>query len=184
MAESLKGRLLVARPGLDDPNFDRAVVLVLEHDDTGAVGVVLNRPSETEVEAPLGSWRRFATEPSVVFQGGPVSPDAALCLARPWPGEVAVNWDHLFESLGILDLTIDPDLVAASVQAIRVFAGYAGWGGGQLEIEIEEGSWWVLEALEGDVLGSDPEELWWEVLRRQGGDLAMFANYPLDPAMN
>jgi putative transcriptional regulator len=181
---SLKNRLLVATPALGDPNFDHTVVLVLEHGDEGAVGVVLNRPTETDVGAPLPGWHRMAAEPAVVFAGGPVSPSAAICLARPWPGERAAGWEPLFGPIGTLDLERDPDEVASTVQALRVFAGYAGWGGGQLEGEIEAGAWFVVDAQPDDALSQEPEELWRSVLRRQRGPLAMFANYPPNPAHN
>ncbi len=184
MAPSLKGKLLVATPALTDPSFRRAVVLVLEHDDSGAVGVILNRPGAVEVEAPLGAWRRFASEPPVVFEGGPVAPDAAICVARTWPGERAAHWEAVLGTVGVLDLSIDPDLVAATVAAIRVFAGYAGWGPAQLEAEVDEAAWWVIDAAEGDALSPEPDDLWAEVLRRQGGELALFAFYPPDPALN
>jgi putative transcriptional regulator len=181
---SLKGRLLVATPALGDPNFDRSVVLVLEHGDDGAVGVVLNRPTATELAEPLPGWHRLAAEPPVVFVGGPVSPDAAICLARSWPDEAVDAYEPLVGSLGTVDLSIDPDEVASALQAVRVFVGYAGWAGGQLEGEIAAGAWFVVDATPDDALSAEPERLWRAVLRRQRGRLAMFANFPSNPIMN
>lgn len=182
---SLENHLLVASPVLGDANFDGTVVLVLEHHpDDGAVGVVLNRPTDAELGGPLMPWEPMAASPGVVFQGGPVAPDAAICLARTWPGERAEGFEPLFGGVGTLDLDKDPDLFASAVQAVRVFVGYAGWSEGQLEAEIQAGAWFVVEALPDDAFTEDPAEMWWTVLRRQRGSLAMFANYPPDPAMN
>lgn len=184
MTEPLKGRLLVATPSLNDPNFARTVVLSLEHADDGAVGVVLNRPSATDLADPLPGWQRLATDPRVVFVGGPVSPDAAICLARSWPDELVEAYQPLIGSLGTVDLSADPDDVAGALAAIRVFVGYAGWGPGQVEDEIESGAWFVVDAHPDDALSPDPDLLWETVLRRQHGTLAMFANFPTNPSMN
>ncbi|MBV9410710.1 MAG: YqgE/AlgH family protein [Acidimicrobiia bacterium] len=184
LGTSVKGRLLVATPALGDGIFDRSVVLIIEHDDTeGAFGVVLNRPSTTDVEGALPEWARLAASPPVVFVGGPVSPEAAICLARVSQAD-AEGWVPVVGAIGALDLSQDVDLLAAAVDEVRLFAGYAGWTRGQLEDEIEAGAWFVVDALEGDVLNDDPDSLWQRVLRRQRGRLAMFAAYPEDPTTN
>ena len=181
---SLKGRLLVATPVLGDGIFDRSVVLIIEHDDTeGAFGVVLNRPSTTDVGGALPGWARLAASPPVVFVGGPVSPEAAICLARMSNAD-AEGWVPVVGSIGALDLSQDADALAAAVDEVRLFAGYAGWTRGQLEEEIEEGAWFVVDALEADVLNADPDSLWQRVLRRQRGRPALFADYPPDPTAN
>ncbi|MBV8981939.1 MAG: YqgE/AlgH family protein [Acidimicrobiia bacterium] len=181
---SAKGRLLVATPALGDGIFDRSVVLIIEHDDTeGAFGVVLNRPSTTDVEGALPEWARLAASPPVVFVGGPVSPEAAICLARV-SQTGAEGWVPVVGAIGALDLSQDTDTLASVVDEVRLFAGYAGWTRGQLEDEIEAGAWFVVDALEGDVLNPDPDSLWQRVLRRQPGRLAMFAAYPEDPTTN
>ena len=178
------GKLLVATPELTDPNFARTVVQLVQHsDDDGALGVVLNRPSETPLGDVLPGWALLAPDPNVVFVGGPVQDTAAICLARlsrPEPSESVVvvpgaPW------LGTLDLEQD---AADPVQEVRVFAGYAGWTPGQLEAEVEEGAWWVLDALPSDCFAADPERLWSDVLRRQGPPLALAATYPPDPSLN
>lgn len=212
---SLKGSLLVANPAMPDPNFDRTVVLLLAHEEGGALGVVLNRPSNLDVDSPLPRWEKLVADPQVVFVGGPVAPGAAICLARvPDQGDAAVHqdpgpadlWDEdglprasglsggdegpgggwipLVGDLGTLDLERDPEDLGVPVQAIRVFAGYAGWGPGQLEDEIAAGGWFVVTAEAGDALCSDPETLWKQVLRRQGGTLAVVAAYPPEPNLN
>jgi putative transcriptional regulator len=168
---------------MGDENFERTVILVLEHSDEGALGLVLNRPSGMEVGEPLPGWERMASTPPVVFVGGPVSPESAICLARV-QDEDAEGWTGLVGGLGALDLTRDPDEAAAFVEAIRVFAGYAGWTGGQLESEIEAGGWFVVDAEEADAMTADPDDLWREVLRRQRGTLRLFADYPEDPTSN
>ncbi len=182
--DTLKGRLLVATPALVDPNFFRAVVLLVEHTDQGAAGLVLNRPSETELGAtPLEEWEPVAADPPVVFVGGPVEPTAALCLAR-MSDEPPTGFQHVVGGLGVLDLESTPDELRTNLDRVRVFAGYAGWGEGQLETEIDDGSWYVLEADPEDALSSQPIGLWRFVLKRQGGQLALVSNFPADPTMN
>lgn len=181
----LKGKLLVAAPRLADPNFSRTVVLLLAHSEEGAVGLVLNRPSTTAVGAPLPEWEDFASEPAVVFMGGPVS-EGSICLAQAKP-QVAVpetGYLPLEGSLGTVDLEADPAFVAPWLERLRIFSGYAGWGPGQLEDEISSGAWWALEATEDDMFSSDPEALWKRVLGRQGGLLAIASFFPPDPSLN
>jgi putative transcriptional regulator len=171
---SLKGQLLVATPALGDPNFHRTVVLVLEHGEEGAAGVVLNRPTDMELLGHLPGWEEHAAAPGVVFVGGPVSPTGVICLAvASGSGEIET-----------LDPTVLPDDVGVVVDGVRVFAGYAGWGSGQLEAEIAEGAWFVVPALPGDAMSSRPNDLWRAVLRRQPGRLKLFANYPDDVSAN
>jgi putative transcriptional regulator len=182
----LAGKLLVANPRLVDPNFDRSVVLVLAHTGDGALGVILNRPSDTELLDPLPRWSVLADFPSLVFEGGPVGHDSVICLAQvPVPAVLESRvgpggWRHVAGDVGTLDLDLDPDLVGGAVGSLRIFAGYAGWAAGQLEDEIESGGWWVLDAEPGDPFCEVPADLWHDVLRRQPGDLRMVASYPLD----
>lgn len=184
---SLTGRLLVATPALADPNFDRAVVLLLDHDDEGSLGVVLNRPTLVGVGDVLESWAELAGRPQVVFQGGPVSLDSALALAVV-PGESGtadpLGWRRVHGAIGLVDLEAPPELLAAELGSLRIFAGYAGWAPGQLEDELADGAWYVVESEPGDVFSPDPEQLWRSVLRRQRNELAMVATYPDDPSLN
>jgi putative transcriptional regulator len=180
----LTGRLLVATPALGDPNFDRTVVLILEHTDEGAVGLVLNRPSDTEVREPLPEWDDLTADPSVIFVGGPVEQKAVIGLARRGSAGVEERWRPLVDGVGIVDLGPGPDDLLPAVEDLRLFAGYAGWGGGQLEGEIGAGAWWVVDALPEDACSREPERLWTTVLRRQRPRLAMYANYPVDPSVN
>jgi putative transcriptional regulator len=182
---SLKGHLLVAAPMLVDENFYRTVVLVLEHNAEGAAGLILNRPSQTPLGGPLEAWAPLAAAPGVVFAGGPVQPEAAVCIATPSASSGPVEgFNPLTERLGVVDLGRPPGEIAAGVHRIRVFAGYSGWGEGQLEHELEEGAWFVVDADAQDALSPVPERLWRFVLRRQGGKLAMVANFPPHPSMN
>ena len=187
---SLTGRLLVATPALADPNFDRAVVLLLDHDEEGSLGVVLNRPTPVGVGDVLEPWAQLAGAPQVVFQGGPVSLDSALGLAVV-PGEARdgeegepLGWRRVHGAIGLVDLEAPPELLAAELGSLRIFAGYSGWGPGQLEDELVEGAWYVVESEPGDVSSPAPERLWREVLRRQRNELAMVATYPDDPSLN
>jgi putative transcriptional regulator len=184
------GRLLVATPLLGDPNFRRTVVLIVEHEEIqGTLGVVLNRPTTVEVSQVLDQWTELTSEPSVVFRGGPVAPSSALALAMIPGTEEPIGWRALdgapaLARLGLIDLDTPPKLLATAITSMRVYAGYAGWSPGQLEAEIDEGAWYVLSAQPGDVFVPEPAQLWRQVLRRQGGDLAFLATYPDDPAMN
>ncbi|MFD7918458.1 YqgE/AlgH family protein [Streptomyces sp. NPDC059740] len=190
---SLTGRLLVATPALADPNFDRAVVLLLDHDDEGSLGVVLNRPTPVDVSDILGSWAPLAGEPGVVFQGGPVSLDSALGVAVVPGGQGGagrttdsgpLGWRRVHGAIGLVDLEAPPELLSRALGSLRIFAGYAGWGPGQLEAELADGAWYVVDSEPGDVSSPDPERLWRSVLRRQRNELAMVATYPDDPSLN
>jgi putative transcriptional regulator len=184
------GRLLVATPLLGDPNFKRAVVLIVEHEDEeGTLGIVLNRPTTIGLSQVLEQWTELATDPSVVFRGGPVAPTSALALALVPGKDEPEGWRALdgapaLARLGLLDLDAPPMLLASAVQSLRVYAGYAGWSPGQLEAEIDEGAWYVVGAEPGDVFAGEPERLWRDVLHRQEGDLAFLATYPDDPGLN
>ncbi len=184
--ESMTGQLLVATPTLKDPNFDRTVVLLVAHETGGALGVVLNRATEVPVAEVLGDWGALAGDPAVLFEGGPVQPESAICLARTRP-EVkkrVTGFHQVAGSLGTVDLSADPDRLRESVAGIRVFAGYSGWSPGQLEDEIASGSWFVFDALPGDPFVSRPDDLWAMVLRRQGDILAAVAHFPPDVSLN
>jgi putative transcriptional regulator len=176
----MRGKLLVAAPPLVDPNFDRTVVLMLEHGDDGAIGVVLNRPSETELDDVFPEWRSVASPPGVVFVGGPVSPDAVIALGRG--GAAGDGFLDIGGDLGSVDLASDP--LDVGLERLRVFAGYAGWGPGQLEQEIEQGAWFVVTTDGADPFVDDPTHLWRAVLRRQKNRVAMFANYPDEVSSN
>ena len=170
------GRLLVASPLLVDPNFYRTVVFMIEHDAEGALGVVLNRPLP---DAPVGefleAWESLVAEPPVIFLGGPVQREVALAIARS-PAETA-EWPALaVHDVGLVDLDSDP--ASVEVEEIRVFSGYAAWAPGQLEAEIEEGAWWVVDGTADDAFTLEAEDLWRRVLRRQPGRLRIFASTP------
>jgi putative transcriptional regulator len=182
---SLRGRLLVATPPLVDPHFDRTVVLLLEHGDTGALGIILNRPSEATLDDVLPEWRVLASPPEVVFAGGPVQTDAVIALARatPEPDDVE-GWVPVLDGLGTIDLGRDPLDLAIPIEELRVFVGYAGWSPGQLENELEQQAWFVVNLEPDDPFATAPTELWQRVLRRQRGRVAMFAHYPEDITAN
>ncbi len=189
------GKLLVAAPGMTDPRFVKTVVLLLDHDPDGALGVVLNRPTAIGVEEVLPGWNRVVSAPDVVFEGGPV--DSALGLAQVAGKEEPVGFRTMFggadddpigpmtgRRTGLIDLDTPIELLAGALACLRVFAGYAGWAGGQLEDELGAGGWFVLEARPEDISALAPANLWRTVLRRQPGELALMSTYPRDPALN
>lgn len=181
MTESLTGKLLVASPRLDDPNFRRTVVLVLRHDVDGAFGLVLNRPASTAAVADhLPDFGGVAAEPAVVFVGGPVEPGAAFALGR-FAENAVLEQPAVLPGVNMVALDAAPP---PSTDAVRVFSGYSGWGAGQLDEELRQSAWFVVEPRPSDVFSVAPTGLWREVLRRQPGALAMFALYPETPGLN
>jgi putative transcriptional regulator len=181
---SHQGRLLVATPVIGDANFHRTVVLLLEHSDDGALGLVLNRPTDLAVLDPLPEWNGFAAQPSVVFVGGPVEQSAAIGLAQARASESIDGWSPVLDQIGTLDLSRDPSDLTVDIEWVRIYAGYAGWGPGQLESELAMDAWLVLDAQADDVWCDDPALLWGRVLRREGGDLALLSYCPPDPSSN
>ena len=173
------GRLVVATPTLADPNFEHTVVLLIEHGEDGSLGVVVNRPSEVAVADVLSGWSALVAQPANVFVGGPVQRNALLAVGAV--GQESDTVQLIAEGLGVIDLHADPDDLQASVDRIRLFAGYAGWSPGQLEAEIEAGGWFVIEGRPDDVFAGEPEQLWRRVLIRQGG---FFRTIPDDPSLN
>lgn len=177
----MRGQLLIANGSLFDPNFRQAVILLVEHGDEGAVGVVLNRPARVTVAdaAPLFLALTGPTEP--IFLGGPVQPDAAMVLAEVLNTDVLAT--TIFDHIGVLNH--DPDRPhPQGIARTRVFAGYAGWGAGQLENELQDSSWIVEDPQVEDVFTDEPEKLWAHVLRRKGGPFTMLSTMPLDPSHN
>jgi putative transcriptional regulator len=178
---SLQGHLLIAGPALVDPNFWRTVVLVGEHSDEGALGVVLNRASETTVAESVPELAVLAEDLGAVHLGGPVQPSAIVVLAEFAEPEDAGSL--VLDSVGFLPSEVDPAALG-ELRRARVFAGYAGWGPGQLDDELAEGSWIVEPAVPDDVFTDDPDGLWSAVLRRKGGPFSVLASMPPDPNRN
>src|SRR5215203_2158413 len=164
MADLRAGHLLVATPMLLDPNFAETVVLLLDADENGALGVVLNRPSTVPVADVLETWADVVAEPEVLFQGGPVSTEGALAVGRLRSlDDAPVGFREVADDLGVIDLDTPVELVDGSLEGMRIYAGYAGWGAGQLESEIEEGSWYVVPSLPPDCFRDDTVGLWRDV---------------------
>ena len=181
--ESTRGRLLVAAPVLLDPNFDKTVVFMLEHGDEGALGVVLNRPSELPVSGTIDDWAPVAADPPVLFVGGPVSSSSVIAMATVALDDVGEGWNEIVGRLGTVDLESTPAAVGG-IDQVRLFAGFASWAPGQLEAELVDEAWFVLEAEEGDVHTADPDDLWWTVVGRQPGEIARLRHYPRDASHN
>jgi putative transcriptional regulator len=180
--DSLRGQLLVAGPGLVDPNFWRAVVLVGEHNEEGALGVVLNRPAPASVADVAPPLADLVDNGEPVFFGGPVQPESAVVLADVEHPDFAGL--IVFGSIGFLMGELPDAGRRDGIRRARVFAGYSGWGAGQLEAEMEEGSWIVEQALAEDVFTGKPEKLWSGVLQRKGGEYALLSTMPPDPSLN
>jgi len=180
--QSLRGQLLIASPALLDPNFARTVVLVVEHNDEGAMGIVLNRPSTAAVAEAVPPLEDLVGEDEPVFVGGPVEPAAVVVLAEFSDTDAAAAL--VFGDLGFLRADADPSVLDAAARRFRVFAGYSGWGAGQLEAEMALPSWIVESPELEDVFNDDPDELWSSVLRRKGGQFALIATMPPDPSLN
>lgn len=175
----MRGSLLIAAPQLLDPNFRRTVVLIADHNDEGSMGVILNRPSGMTVADAAPDLESYVALDTPIFAGGPVQPTSGVILA-----EVTEAGDPVFE-----DIVLVPDLneladVVDSAGRIRVFAGYAGWGPGQLDMELEREDWIVEPARPSDVFNGAPDALWGEVLERKGGQYALLARMPDDPSLN
>lgn len=179
------GDLLVASILLADGVFNQTVVLVLDLDADGALGVILNEISQTPLESVLPDWVPAVSEPRLLFNGGPVSPNGAICLASVSArGEEPPGWRPLFENVGLLHLDTPIEIVKGAYDDLRIFAGYAGWAPGQLQSELDEGMWHVVTATYDDVFGVQPTELWRTVLRRQPPELAIFSTWVEDPELN
>jgi putative transcriptional regulator len=180
--ESLRGQLLVASPALIDPNFRRTVVLLAEHGEEGSMGVVLNRPSPITVADSIPTLGGVVGAGELVYVGGPVQPGAVVALAEYDEPERAASIS--FADVGFLPSEVDVAELVGLVRRVRVFAGYSGWGGGQLEAELEAEAWISEPATADDVFTGDPAGLWSAVLGRKGGQYALLARMPIDPSVN
>jgi putative transcriptional regulator len=182
MEESLVGQLLLASPALGDPNFERTVVLIGVHSEQGAMGVVLNRPSGVTVAEAAPQLEDAVEQSDRVYVGGPVQPNSIVFLAEfldPSPaGQIVLG------RIGFPAPDAELGELSRATDRVRVFAGFAGWGGGQLEAEVADGDWIAQVALPEDVFTEMPEQLWSSVLTRKGGSYALVARMPSDPSLN
>jgi putative transcriptional regulator len=180
--DSARGQLLIAGPSLLDPNFWRTVVLVIEHTDEGAFGLVLNRPSETTVGEAVPQLEELVDPDDRLFIGGPVQPSSVIVLAQ---FEDATDAALIaFDDVGVLATGSSPDEPVAGVRRGRAFVGHAGWGPGQLDSELEHGDWILETARREDAFSTEAPELWRVVLTRKGGSFALIARMPADPSVN
>jgi putative transcriptional regulator len=190
MHRRLVGKLLVSPPWMKDPNFDRTVVLLLAHTEDGAFGIVLNRESDLRADEVADRWEHLVSRPALVFRGGPCEVQHVIALGDTDSAAVNVgettevpDWTILFNRVGTVDLSRSP-IDFFGVSRVRLFAGYSGWGPMQLEAEIDSESWYVLDSDADDIFIDAPDELWGQVLRRNGRDLAAVSMYPPDPSLN
>lgn len=163
-----------------DPNFHQSVVFLIEHNDDGALGVVLNRPLDLRADEHAAEWSDRVAEPGVIFSGGPVGHGSALALGESTSGEPSEGFIPIVGNLGMVEL----DVETSTVTRMRLFSGYSGWGDGQVEAELSSGAWFVADADVEDAFTRNPSDLWSTVLKRQGGELARLAFYPPDPGLN
>lgn len=176
MLEPISGQLLIATPLLDDPSFERAVVLVGEHGPTGTFGIILNRPLEIDIDDNLLPWASLVAAPVTLFGGGPVDPDVVLGLTSASSNEVPIG-----DELSLVNLAEPPP---SGTGHVRLFTGHASWVGGQLAAELAAGAWFIANSVSGDVFTSEPDLLWRNVLYRQTDGLQLFAFYPRDISAN
>lgn len=181
---STAGRLLVAEPMLGDPNFERTVVLMIEHTDEGALGLVLNRPTDVTAADVLPEWAGLATEPAVLHVGGPVEERSGWCLGRAREPDALEGFVPVVGDLGLVDLDQDPATLRSALRSLRLYVGYSGWGGGQLEDELAASAWFVLDAEPDDPFLPDGAALWRRILARQDGALSRLALFPPHPSLN
>jgi putative transcriptional regulator len=181
--DSVRGQLLIAGPRLVDPNFWRTVVLIVEHSEDGAFGVVLNRPSETSVGDAVPELDTLIDPDETLFIGGPVQPSTVITVARFLDIDDAAL--AAFADIGVLGTGAPPiEEMAERVVRARAFVGHSGWGPGQLDTELETGDWILEPARPEDVFSASPRELWSDVLTRKGGSYALVARMPMDPSLN
>jgi putative transcriptional regulator len=178
--ETFRGKLLVSSPALVDPNFRKTVVLIAHHDEDGAMGLVLSRPSTVAAVDAVPALAGIAGADDPVYVGGPVQPEAFMVLAEFDDIDQAAA--PIMNGIGFMPADAEPEELA--IRRLRLFAGYSGWGGGQLEAELDEDSWIVVEAIADDAFADDPDELWRGVLQRQGGAFSLMENMPFDPGLN
>lgn len=186
MTDSLTGQLLVATPLTGDP-FEKAVVLVLHHDQDGAHGLVLNDPMEAQVSAVLPDWQPFVTSPGVLFRGGPVGMDTAMGLVSipgHEPGDAPLGTQLLFGGIGLVDLDAPAPLVVPELAGFRIFVGYSGWDAGQLDGELRSGAWYAVPREPRDPFHDDTGDLWRDVLLRQRSSLSLVTTYTDNPELN
>ncbi|MGZ4334067.1 MAG: YqgE/AlgH family protein [Gaiellaceae bacterium] len=178
--DSLQGKLLVSSPALVDPNFRKTVVLIAHHDEDGAMGLVLSRPSDVPAVEAVPVLEGIPGAEGPVFVGGPVQPEAFMVLAEFDDVDQAAA--PILGELGFMPADAEPDELA--IRRLRLFAGYSGWAEGQLEAELAEDSWIVVDAVPEDAFADDPDELWRTVLHRKGGPFSLMENMPFDPGLN
>ncbi|WVT90351.1 YqgE/AlgH family protein [Gordonia sp. w5E2] len=181
------GTLLLASTDLTEPTFARSVIYIIEHNDGGSLGVILNRMSQTAVHNILPQWTDLAASPQALFIGGPVKQDAALCLGVTKHGVDIEGIEGLRPVDGrvvLVDLDADQELLAEVLEGVRIFAGYAGWGIGQLDAELAQDSWLLASALPRDLLAPPTVDVWADVLRRQPWPMPLLATFPIDVDQN
>lgn len=183
--EVTAGDLLISSISLDGGIFDHSCVVILDADEFGTLGVIVNKRSETSLERVLPDWVRLTSTPQALYSGGPVSPEGAICLAAlADEKEEPPGWRRVFGTVGLLHLDTPVEIVEGAYRDLRIYAGYAGWGPGQLHDEMERGLWYPDRARYRDVFGDHPDTLWRRVLRRQPAPVAFYSTWTPDAELN
>ena len=176
---------MVSTSGRGADFFDQSVVLLLDCDQDGALGVTLNKLSTTSLDSVLPQWTQLVAPPRVLFAGGPVSPQGAVCVAKlSNPSEEPPGWRPVMRDVGLLHLDTPVELATGGYTDLRIFAGYSGWAPGQLDDELARGSWFRMDSRDEDIFTAQPAGLWRRVLRRHGGAPALLSTWPADPELN
>ena len=185
MTDFRVGDLLVSSITSTDGYFGGTVIFLLDADESGTVGVVLNRPSALDLDSALPAWASLVSHPRELFDGGPVSQQGAICLAEiPVGAEEPPGWRRVRGQVGLLNLETPVELARGAFEHLRIFAGYAGWDPGQLEQELDFGMWYLVSAMPTDPFDTEPELMWRKVLRRQGGDIGLYSTWPVSVELN
>ena len=185
--DPVAGTLLISAPDMPDPNFQRAIVYMIEHDHAGSLGVVISRRSQTAVADILPTWAPLCAPARDFHIGGPVKPDTGIALAVLRAGVDAAglrNLQRIDGRVHVVDLDSDPEELADSVEGMRIFVGYTGWAPGQLQGELDRGDWYVAPSLPDDLLAPGRVDVWGTVMRRQEMPLPLYATYVGDGDVN
>ncbi len=179
-----RGNLLIADPDLIDPNFFHAVVLILEHDEEGALGLVLNRPTCVSAAQMVPEWKSRVSNPMNIFQGGPIPSKMLIGLADVTNNTEIDTWKPILDSAGIMSVEEKPPISDPGISALRLYSGYSGWTAGQLDSEINTGSWFTVPAGPADLFESNPADLWFRLLHTYHGKWPWHARASIAPSRN
>ena len=178
-----KGRLLLSEPYLADPNFERTVILLTEHNNEGSVGFILNNPADTRLSEVMEDLKGLDSQ---IFIGGPVQQDTLHFIHKNAELEDAIELDNgLYWGGNFEQLLSMIELGKFAVEDIKFFLGYSGWSPDQLEDELKLNSWIVSDRISQELIFETlPDQMWKRAMQELGGRFSVYSNYPADPRMN